>query len=185
MATRIWPGIPVILLDTGYLFPETWSYADTLTRRLGLNLRIYRATESDVREIRGRLDDPDNTRGTCCGDVKIRLMRTALADLDCWIAGLRREQSITRRDTPVVQTLEDGLTKVHPLAAWSAWQVRSYMEENELPVHPLWYQGYTSVGCWPCTTRPTLEGDLRSGRWPGTEKTECGIHAVAQLRQGR
>ena len=179
MATRVDPDMPIILLDTGFLFPETHAYARELTRRLGLNLKVYRASAAQIKATRRRLDAGMEPGGSCCETTKVSLMRRALEGLDCWIAGLRRDQSGSRKRTPVVQTLDSGLVKVHPLATWTAERVRAYMVEHTLPIHPLWFRGYTSVGCWPCTTPPLHQGDLRSGRWPGTEKTECGIHVMA------
>lgn len=186
MATRIDADLPVIFLDTGHLFPETLAYAERLTSLLGLNLRVYRATHRQVMATQGRLEDAENRMGTCCDEVKVDLLSQALVGVDCWIAGLRRDQAPTRRAIPVAQRLDDGRVKVHPLAAWTADRVRTYMVENELPIHPLWFQGYTSVGCKPCTTRPIHAEDLRSGRWPGQEKTECGIHVAVKVgRAGR
>jgi phosphoadenosine phosphosulfate reductase len=83
-----------------------------------------------------------------------------------------------------VEVLTTGVTKVAPLAAWTPQQIHAYMTEHRLPYHPLWAQGYTSIGCWPCTQKPVDPNDPRSGRWPGQDKTECGIHDIGKPASG-
>jgi phosphoadenosine phosphosulfate reductase len=119
----------------------------------------------------------------CCGDYKVEATERALADLHCWITGVRRSQSDTRANTPFVEVLQDGLVKVAPIAAWTPKQVYDYIVQNDLPFHPLWHQGYTSIGCYPCTQKPLDPNDPRSGRWAGQAKTECGIHFIGKSKQ--
>jgi phosphoadenosine phosphosulfate reductase len=176
LATRIRPETPVIFLDTGHHFAETRQYAADLRDLLRLDLRVYAATPEQAASIAAKLNDPDRVPGSCCEDVKVALMREALAGFDCWVAGLRREQSASRRGIGTVELHANGVVKVHPLASWSARQIHAYMKANSLPFHPLWYKGYTSIGCEPCTTPPLAGEGSRDGRWRGTGKTECGIH---------
>ena len=173
MATRIKPDLPVLFLDTGFLFKETHRYADELTALLGLNVRTFRPTDAELADARERLK---TDRFACCDRTKVPLMERALQGVDCWIAGLRRDQASTRKDVKIVEHHRGGLVKVHPIARWSAKDVYDYMVRHKLPSHPLWDRGYTSVGCESCTIKPTEAGDERSGRWAGSDKTECGIH---------
>lgn len=176
MATRIDPDIPVLFLNTGFHFEETLRFVAELTKLLDLNLREFKATPDLEEGTRFRLRARGIGTGTCCADVKVPLMRESLKGLDCWIAGLRRDQSDSRRHVRIVEPYGTGLTKVHPLANWSTERLHDYLRENNLPFHPLWYLGYTSIGCEPCTSLPVQGLSGRSGRWTGTGKTECGIH---------
>ena len=103
-------------------------------------------------------------------------MKQSLEGLACWIAGLRRNQGTSRKDIKIIEEYGTGLVKVHPLANWTAKEIYGYMKKNDLPFHPLWEKGYTSVGCEPCTSLPIPGQDERSGRWAGSDKKECGIH---------
>ena len=111
------------------------------------------------------------------GARKVEPMNRALAGRDAWVTGLRRSDSPSRRTTPIVHDdLLKGVVKINPLAAWSDADVAAYAAEHRLPEHPLADRGYPSIGCWPCT-QPVRDGDdARSGRWAGTDKTECGLH---------
>jgi phosphoadenosine phosphosulfate reductase len=102
-----------------------------------------------------------------------------LADKRAWISGLRRADSVARRDVPLVETDRRGLVKINPLVAWSDDDVAAYVEAHDVIVNPLLFDGYGSVGCWPCTRRLDVGEDARAGRWAGTAKTECGLHAPA------
>jgi phosphoadenosine phosphosulfate reductase len=103
-------------------------------------------------------------------------MQRSLEDVQCWIAGLRRNQASTRKGVKVVEQYSEGLVKVHPLANWTSKEIYQYMQKHGLPFHPLWEKGYKSIGCEPCTQLPLPGQDDRSGRWAGVDKTECGIH---------
>ena len=172
VVTQAIPGIEVVLLDTGYLFAETLSYAEQLRERFGINVRIDKRDESRLERDVWRTDTD-----ACCAARKVVPLEDALRDRDVWITGLRRADSSTRSNTPIVARDEmRGVVKVNPLAAMSDEDVALYESLYELPEHPLRAQGYTSIGCWPCT-RPTLPGeDPRAGRWAGSAKTECGLH---------
>lgn len=176
MATRIDPSLPILFLNTGLLFKETLQFRDELKKKLNLNIREFKATSEQIAAVQKKLADPSNVKGACCDDTKVALMQASLNGLDAWIAGLRRNQSSTRKSIKIVESYRTGLVKVHPLANWTSKELYNYLVANDLPFHPLWHKGFTSIGCEPCTSLPlTGQGD-RSGRWAGTDKTECGIH---------
>ncbi|OVE78480.1 phosphoadenosine phosphosulfate reductase [bacterium F11] len=179
MATQIDPHLPILFIDTGFLFKETYEFVKDLQKRMNLNLKVFRPTETDIQEIRRRLD---NKEPQCCDDAKVAQMKRALEGFDAWIAGLRRNQSATRKDVKIIEQYGDGLVKVHPVANWASKDVQNYMVTNNLPFHPLWEKGYKSIGCEPCTRKPTDSADDRSGRWAGQNKTECGIHTFLEKK---
>jgi phosphoadenosine phosphosulfate reductase len=174
LVSKAIPDAEVVLLDTGYLFAETLWFAEQLRRDLGLNLRVVRPRD-DVEPDQWQRD----TDG-CCAARKVEPLQRALAGRRAWVTGLRRADSPTRADAPIVHfDLFRGVTKINPLATWSDADVADYSAIELLPEHPLAGRGYTSIGCWPCT-RPTREGeDARAGRWNGTGRTECGLHITA------
>ncbi len=182
MAVQVDPQMSIRLVDTGFLFPETLQYMEHLKRLLKLRLSVSRTRLEAVmieQLKREHATTPIDER-YCCGEYKREAMERALAGLKCWITGLMREEAVTRRDTPFVEVLRNGMTKVAPIAAWTAKQIHAYMQEHGLPYHPLWAQGYTSVGCALHTQRPIDPTDPRSGRWAGTGKTECGIYEIGK-----
>lgn len=179
LVTRIRPRLPVILIDTGYLFPETYRFVDELTERLGLDLRVYRAPLSPSwQETRyGRLWEqglPGIERYNRLN--KVEPLQRALVELDVgtWFTGLRRDQAESRARLPVVR-MKDGRFKIHPVIDWNNRDVHRYLKRHGLPYHPLWEHGYVSVGDTH-TTRP-LQAGMRSEdtRFFGL-KRECGIH---------
>jgi phosphoadenosine phosphosulfate reductase len=177
LVSRVRPDLPVIFLDTGYHFPETLAYRDQLVERFGLTLRVVRAslTHADsVRKYGHALyrRDPD----LCCYINKVEPMQRALHGLAAWITGIRRDQTATRASVQPVELLPDGRVKVNPLITWTRQDLWAYIHQHDLPAHPLFSQGYLSVGCAPCTAPVTDGADERSGRWVGTGKTECGLH---------
>lgn len=172
MLSRIDGAVPVIFLDTGFLFEETHAFKDTLVRRYGLEVVTMRPLSDP-----GPLYQTDPDR--CCAIRKVEPMERAIRDYDAWVSAIRRDQGASRGSTDVVEHHEiDGraLIKVHPLAHWSRADVWRYIHENDVPYHPLLDQGYSSLGCWPCTRRTQPGEDERAGRWSGTGKTECGLH---------
>ena len=172
LANSVVPGVEVVLLDTGYLFAETEWYADDLRRRFGLNLRTVHPLPDVERDV--WQTDTD----ACSAARKVEPLQRALAGKRAWVTGLRRADSPSRANTPVVHDdLLRGVTKINPIATWTDDDVATYTAMHELPAHPLTDRGYPSIGCWPCT-RPVAEGeDPRSGRWSGS-KTECGLHTM-------
>lgn len=176
MAIQIEPNLPILFLNTGFLFMETLEFAAGLTRRFHLNVREFKASREQIEETRRNLEIRARQGGAkCCDDAKIDLMKRSLEGFSCWIAGLRRSQGSGRKDIKIVEEYESGLIKVHPLANWSDRDLYAYMKRHNLPFHPLWEKGFTSIGCEPCTSLPGTGGE-RSGRWAGLDKTECGIH---------
>jgi phosphoadenosine phosphosulfate reductase len=182
LATRIVPDIPVVFVDTGYLFPETYRFADMLVARLRLNLKVYRAPESPawIEARHGRLWEKGEAGINAYNQIaKVEPMQRALSELGArgWLAGLRRSQSSTRENLPVV-SFQDGRVKVLPIVTWTDRDVHRYLSENDLPYHPLWEKGYVSIGDVH-TTRPlTADITAEETRFFGI-KRECGIHDPA------
>jgi phosphoadenosine phosphosulfate reductase len=179
MLRKLRPAIPVLFLDTGYHFQETYEYRDRMARQWGLNL-VNLQPELPVAEQESKFGKLYGTHpDQCCKMRKVEPLLRALADYEIWFTGLRREQSPTRANLEQVEqhTLPSGktLVKVSPLALWTWKAVWSYLRVNEIDYLPLYDQGYPSIGCEPCTALPSDAGNLRSGRWGG-QKLECGIH---------
>ena len=179
LISRIDRTVPVIILDTGFHFSETYAFKEQFAKRYGLKLvELKPLTEP------GPLYKTDPDR--CCFIRKVEPLERAIVGFDAWISAVRRDQSVTRSSTEVVEHHElDGraIVKVFPLAHWSRADVLSYIRENGVPYHPLLDQGYSSIGCWPCT-RPTAPGEAeRAGRWSGSGKSECGLHTFTVKRE--
>jgi phosphoadenosine phosphosulfate reductase len=179
MVTQQWPQIPVVLLDTGYLFPETYRFVDQLTERLKLNLKVYRpAISSAWQEARWDKLWEKGVEGIERYNQinKVEPMQRALRELSArvWISGLRRQQSRSRAELGVLK-LQDEIVKVHPIIDWTDRQIYQYLTKFDLPYHPLWEKGYVSIGDTH-TTRP-MTGDMteEETRFFGL-KRECGIH---------
>jgi phosphoadenosine phosphosulfate reductase len=174
-----WPEIPVLFLETGYHFPETYAYRDRLATEWNLNLQNLTGVQPVAEQEAqfGKLYESSPT--ACCEARKVEPLFRALEGYDLWFTGLRREQSPTRANMQVTEKakLRSGrfIFKVSPLAMWTWRDVWAYAKAESLPVLELYDRGYTSIGCAPCTALPSVEGDLRSGRWGG-KKLECGIH---------
>ena len=176
------PDIPVILVDTGYLFPETYRYVDDLTERLGLNLNVYRAALTPAwQEARyGKLWEQDVEGLDRYNQMnKVEPMQRALKELGAraWITGLRRQQSASRQHLKVLGQ-QNGRIKVHPLVDWTDRDIYLYMTRHELPYHPLWHKGYVSIGDVH-TTRPLGEGMTEEDTRFFGLKRECGLHERA------
>lgn len=179
MVTRQWPEIPVVVVDTGYLFPETYRFVDDLTARLHLNLKVYRAAMSPAwQEARyGKLWEQGLDGITRYNRMnKVEPMQRALDELGArgWIVGLRRSQASTRRDLKVLG-LQDGYLKVHPIVDWNDKHVYDYLMRHGLPYHPLWEQGYPSIGDWHTSHKLTDGMTEEETRFFGL-KRECGLH---------
>ncbi|MGB2715613.1 MAG: phosphoadenylyl-sulfate reductase [Vicinamibacterales bacterium] len=169
------PDIPVLFLDTVHHFAETYAYRDELVRRWTLNLVNLVADEPKPGLWQESTD-------ACCARHKVGPLFGALERYDAWFTGLRREQSPSRASLSEVEPfkLPGGRTlrKISPLARWTTREVWEYAKANDIPLLPLYQQGYTSIGCEPCTTLPLDPSNERSGRWAG-QKLECGIHIQA------
>ncbi len=172
------PGVDILFLDTGYHFAETLGARDEVAFSLDVTVRTVRPRLSVAEQDAAhgpRLHERDP--GACCRMRKIEPLREALTGYECWMSGLRREESPARADTPSVTFDEtNGMVKVNPLVAWTADEVLGYAMRHHLPVNLLLSDEYPSIGCAPCTSRVEPGADPRSGRWAGTGRTECGIH---------
>jgi phosphoadenosine phosphosulfate reductase len=178
LASKVAPGLDVVFLDTGYHFVETIGTRDAVAATLPVNLLTITPVQSVAQqdaefgpELYKR--DPD----LCCKMRKVEPLNRSLSGYDAWATGLRRAETHNRVIAPVVGWDEKKQkVKVSPLARWSDDEVEKYILDNGVLVNPLQYDGYPSIGCWPCTARVAPGEDPRSGRWAGQNKTECGIH---------
>jgi phosphoadenosine phosphosulfate reductase len=172
------PSIPVLLLDTGWLFPETLGHRDALVAKLGLTDVRSIAPEADKLEQRDPYADLWSTDpDACCALRKVEPLADALAPFTAWMNGRKRYHGGQRTHIPVVE--QDGeRLKFNPLARVKPADVLAIAKSAGLPPHPLAKFGFTSVGCMPCTRRTRAGEDMRAGRWSGTSKTECGIHTT-------
>ena len=179
LAAKVVPGVDVVFLDTGYHFVETIGTRDAVAATMDVNLisitPVQTVAEQDAEygpELYKR--DPD----LCCALRKVKPLADSLARYDAWATGLRRAETHNRVIAPVIGwDAKKQKVKVSPIARWSDEQVERYIAENGVLVNPLVYDGYPSIGCAPCTRRVAPGDDPRSGRWAGTNKTECGIHS--------
>jgi phosphoadenosine phosphosulfate reductase len=182
MALQVQPRIPVLCLETGYHFPETLEYRDRIASEWNLNL-VNVEPEISVAEQESQFGILNQTApDRCCGLRKVEPLFRALGGYTTWVTGLRREQSKSRANLQPHEffTLPTGhiLAKLSPLSEWTSRDVWHYAEQHSIPLLPLYEQGYTSIGCAPCTSLPFDPTDPRSGRWSG-RKLECGIHLQA------
>lgn len=185
LLTEQQPDIPVVLIDTGYLFPETYRFVDELTERLNLNLHVYQASMSPARQearYGERWKMGDTALQAYNQQVKVEPMLRALDELQVatWFAGLRRSQSTGRRDTAFVER-SDKRWKVHPIADWSDRDVHRYLTQQKLPYHPLWEHGFESIGDYHTSKSIHEVSDRDQMRFFGG-KRECGIHEIGTER---
>ncbi len=192
MAWRIDPKVRVFTIDTGRLPQETYALLDQVREKYNIEVEVYFPDATQVESIVRRhgtnlFYHSVQSRLLCCEARKVLPLRRVLASLDAWVTGLRRDQSSTRATVGKIELDNDhgGLVKVNPLASWTEADVWNYIRANNVPYHPFYDQGYTSIGCVPCT-RPTSTGeDSRAGRWwweTGVAK-ECGMHC--SIESGR
>jgi phosphoadenosine phosphosulfate reductase len=176
--SEIAPATPVLFIETGKLFPETLRYQQDLTAFLGLlDVRIIRPVTATLqaRDSMGELHMID--ANACCKLRKVEPLEQALAPFAAWVNGRRRVQTETRAVMAQLEEM-DGRLKVNPLAHWDNARIEEEFVRRGLPRHPLTARGYASLGCSPCTDPVATGADPRSGRWPTSTKTECGIHRV-------
>ncbi|MFF2525229.1 phosphoadenylyl-sulfate reductase [Streptomyces liangshanensis] len=178
LASTVLPGVDVVFLDTGYHFPETIGTRDAVAAVMDVNvitLTPRRSVAEQDAEYGPKLHDRDPD--LCCSLRKVKPLEEGLAGYAAWATGLRRDESPTRANTPVVGWDERrGKVKVSPIARWSQEDVDRYVAEHGVLTNPLLMDGYASVGCAPCTRRVLAGEDARAGRWAGRGKTECGLH---------
>jgi len=184
MIAGIDPGIRIFTLDTGRLFQETYDLLDITRKKYGIDIEVIFPDSIDVEEMvntRGinLFYDSVENRKRCCFIRKTEPLKRALAGMNAWICGLRREQSVTRQEVEAVEWDSSQMKiKVNPLADWTTDQVWEYIRSHKIPYNTLHDKGYPSIGCLPCT-RPVEPGaDIRSGRWwwESPDNKECGIH---------
>lgn len=178
LAAGVDRSLPVLFLDTGMLFAQTLDYRKNLAARLGL---------ADVRDLRPHFEDLATTdpeadlwrtdTDACCHIRKVLPLDRALSGFDAWMTGRKRFHGGARLHLPVVEAAEN-LVKFNPLANWGKADLDEYVRIHDLPPHPLVAAGFPSLGCWPCTKPVEEGGDVRSGRWADSQKTECGIHTA-------
>ncbi|HYJ66155.1 MAG TPA: phosphoadenylyl-sulfate reductase [Nocardioidaceae bacterium] len=178
LASRVAPGIDVVFLDTGYHFVETIGTRDAIAATLPVNVITVKpelsVAEQDATYGKDLFNRDPNR---CCFMRKVEPLIRGLAEYNAWATGLRREETRSRVIAPVVGWDDQKQkVKVSPLARWTQDDVDRYIAEHDVLVNPLQYDGYPSIGCWPCTQRVAPGADPRSGRWSGFAKTECGIH---------
>lgn len=178
LASRVRPGVDVVFLDTGYHFPETIGTRDAVEAVLDVNVLTLTPRQSVAEqdaEYGPKLHDRDPD--LCCSLRKVKPLEEGLAGYAAWATGLRRDESPTRANTPVVGwDARRRKVKVSPIARWTQDDVDAYVARYGVLTNPLLSDGYASVGCAPCTRRVAAGEDARAGRWAGTGKTECGLH---------
>ena len=178
-ASKVRPGVPVLFLDTGYHFAETIGTRDAIESVY--DIHVLNITPEHSVEEQDELMGKDlfaREPNECCRLRKVVPLRKALSGYGAWVTGLRRVEAPTRANAPLISFDESfKLVKINPLAAWTDEDVQDYIEKNAVLVNPLVDEGYPSIGCAPCTSKPAKGADPRSGRWEGRNKTECGLHA--------
>ncbi len=178
MLAEIAPATPIFNLDTGYQFQETLDLREEVKRRYGIAVELKRpaTTVEQYEQIHGGplyRTNPDQ----CCADRKVKVLHQAVLGMHAWASAIRRDQSADRAKVPIVAwDKKFGLVKVSPLANWTKQDVWGLIARHDIPYNSLHDQGYTSIGCWPCTRAVLLGEDERAGRWSGFAKTECGLH---------
>jgi thioredoxin-dependent adenylylsulfate APS reductase len=177
--------IDIFTLDTGLLFPETYDLWRRLERQYDLTIRAIRPVHDVAQQA--AISGPELWRrdpNRCCELRKVIPLKGALAELDAWVTGVRRDQSPSRAHIQVVDWDETfGLVKLNPLAHWTVRDVWKHLLDYDVPYNPLHDRGYPSIGCHPCTTPVAANEDPRAGRWRGHGKTECGLHALPLVRR--
>jgi phosphoadenosine phosphosulfate reductase len=185
LALSLDPAVRIVTIDTGRLPEETYAFLDAFRAHYRRDIEVRRPDAESVVEFVSA-HGPDSfyvspeLRLACCRLRKVEPSAQLLSELDCWLTGLRRGQSASRANTPLVERddTHDGIVKMNPLAAWSEAEVDAYLAGHAVPVHPLYAHGYRSIGCAPCTRAVKPGEDIRSGRWWWEQavNTECGIH---------
>ncbi len=175
---QIQPKTHVFNLDTGYQFAETLEVRERIRERYGMEVEYKRAATT-IAEYEAQHGGPlyETNPDQCCADRKVKVLQQAAVGFDAWMSGIRRDQSNDRAKAPIVGwDKKFGLVKVSPLANWTKKDVWKLITDEDIPYNPLHDQGYTSIGCWPCTRAVMFGEDERAGRWSGSKKTECGLH---------
>jgi phosphoadenosine phosphosulfate reductase len=179
MAAKVRPGVDVLFLDTGYHFVETIGTRDAVEAVYDVN--IVNVTPQNSVAKQDQLFGKDlfaREPNECCRMRKVEPLGRALRNYSAWVTGIRRVEAPTRANAPLISWDKAfNLVKINPIAAWTDEEMQAYIDANDILVNPLVFEGYPSIGCAPCTSKPVEGADPRSGRWAGTSKTECGLHA--------
>jgi phosphoadenosine phosphosulfate reductase len=189
LATRAIPDIRIVMVDTGYLFPETHLFMESLRQRFNLNVWIYRTANDPIQYLHSAGEENPTWRNDvdrCCGANKNEPLSRAMQQLKpkAWLRGIRRDQAQTRKNRDFIEwSRRDNCWAISPLLNMNAKTIFQYMKQHDLPYHPLFEKGYPSIGCNPLScTSPIRPGeDARSGRWAGKGKIECGINVTDSL----
>lgn len=189
MAVQVLPRIRVIMVDTGYLFPQTWAFMEQLRRRFDLNVWVYRTQNDPIAWLHSAGEENPTWRkdvDACCAANKNEPFERAMRDLApvAWLRGVRRGQSETRKQMqPIEFSSRYRCYAISPLLGMSTRDIHQYMKQHDLPYHPMYEEGYPSIGCNPlsCTRAIQPGDDPRSGRWAGNNKVECGINLTNSL----
>lgn len=179
LAAKVRPGVDILFLDTGYHFVETIGTRDAVEAVYDVTIVNVTAEHSVARqdELFGK-DLFAREPNECCRMRKVEPLGKALRGYSAWVTGIRRVEAPTRANAPLISWDKAfNLVKINPIAAWTDEDMQAYIEANDVLVNPLVFEGYPSIGCAPCTAKPVEGADPRSGRWAGTAKTECGLHA--------
>ena len=181
MLRDIAPEVPVVFINTGFHFPETLAYRDEIEHRFGIKLlELQPIMPREQFAAEHGLDLYARNPDLCCHINKVEPLKRFLPGVRAWVNGRRRDQAGTRKEIRCVEAFQGDLFKINPMATWTSKETFYYMDRHGIPTHPLFDQGYASIGCAPCT-RPVVPGeDERSGRWAGTGKVECGIHTFLE-----
>ena len=175
--SRIDKTIPIYFINTGYLFPETISYKDSIAKLMDLNIISTKpiVPKNMQKDINGNLyfaSDPDY----CCYLNKIQPLENVLIANVVWINGVRADQTDVRSKMKIEEKAKNNVLRFHPMLDWTKQEIYKYLREHNIPKHPLENSGYMSIGCEPCTRKIDLDGDERNARWFGQNKTECGLN---------
>lgn len=184
LISKIDSSIPVVFLNTGYLFPETIEYRKLVAEKFSLNVIDLKplVPKNLQRDASGNLfftSDPDY----CCYLNKVQPLDPLLAEFDVWINGVRADQSSTRAEFKTEDFAPHQVIRFHPMLDWTKQMVWAYIKEHNLPRHPLDEKGFVSIGCEPCTRRILPGDDERAGRWYGMKKNECGLNTELVIKK--
>jgi phosphoadenosine phosphosulfate reductase len=182
LLSQIEPRTPVFNLDTGYQFKETLELRERILQRYGIDVELKQA-DTTIEQYEAEHGGPVYTHSPdqCCHDRKIKVLQRAAVGMSAWMSGIRRDQSPDRAKASIVGwDKKFGLVKISPLANWTKKDVWKLITDESIPYNPLHDQGYTSIGCWPCTRAVMFGEDERAGRWSGTAKVECGLHTLEE-----
>jgi phosphoadenosine phosphosulfate reductase len=182
MLAEINPRTHVFNLDTGYQFQETLELRDRIAQRYGIEVELKRP-QLTVEQYEAQHGGPvyKTNPDQCCFDRKVSVLKEAAAGHHAWITAIRRDQSPDRAQAAIIGwDKKFSLVKINPLANWTKKDVWKLIVDHDIPYNPLHDQGYSSIGCWPCTRAVMFGEDERAGRWSGQAKTECGLHSLDQ-----